>query len=649
MIPKEAVDEIINTARIDEVVGDFITLKKRGVNMLGLCPFHNERTPSFTVSPVKGIYKCFGCGKAGNSVNFIMEHEHATYPEALKYLAGKYHIAIEEKEITPEDIAAQNEKESLFIVTAFAAKFFQDQLWETEKGQAIGLTYFEERGFEEATIRKFELGYAPDSWDSLTSAALEAGYNIEYLDKAGFTIRNETKQYDRFRGRVMFPIHNLTGKVIAFGGRILQSDPKSPKYINSPESEIYHKSKVLYGISQARKAIQQHDTCNLVEGYTDVVSLHQSGVENVVASSGTSLTVEQIRLIGRYTKNVTVLYDGDTAGIKASLRGIDLILEEGLNVKCVLFPEGEDPDSMARRLSAYELQKFITDSAVDFILFKTGLLLEDTANDPVKKGALIRDIIESIARIPDTIIATAYVQQCARKLEINEQILFAELQRIKRKSIKQRYGEEPMAPPPTPDMQDDVLELVEENPLDYIEKDLIRLMLNYGNHEVIFHDDTNPREPKETKYKVSKLVIEAIQRDGLEFKNAVYEKVFTYFSDNESETDTDVSALVNEADEEVQQLCIELMSTRHELSENWEAMHKIAVPEESALLKRSVISVINKLRLQRVRAMIREVQLIIKDTADEDQLYVLLEKQKKLNDLKSSLSNEEGITVMSKH
>src|ERR1035437_2106664 len=428
MIDQATIDRITEAAQIQDVVGDFVTLKKRGANLLGRCPFHNEKMPSFTVSPAKGIYKCFGCGKAGNAVNFIMEHEHYTYPEALKYLAKKYNIEIEEDERTPESVETENEKESLYIISSFAQKYFSDLLLKNEEGKAVGLSYFRERGFSDEVINKFQLGYCLSDWSGFTDEALKNGYKIEFLEKTGLTIVNDSgKQYDRFRGRVMFPIHNLSGRVIGFGGRILKADPKSPKYVNSPESDIYHKSNILYGAYQAKKTIINLDNCYLVEGYTDVISMHQSGIENVVASSGTSLTIEQIRLIGRYSKNVTVLYDSDPAGIKASLRGIDLILEEGLNVKVVLFPEGDDPDSYSKKVSATELKEYIEKKAVDFILFKTNLLLAETQGDPVKKANLIKDIIGTIAKIPDPIIRTTYLKECANLLDTDEKVLITEL------------------------------------------------------------------------------------------------------------------------------------------------------------------------------------------------------------------------------
>lgn len=434
MIPKHTIDQIFEAAIIEDVVGEFVVLKKRGVNLLGNCPFHNEKTPSFTVSPAKGIYKCFGCGKAGNSINFIMDHEHYTYPEALRYLANKYQIEIEELEETDEQKQAANEKESLFIVSNFAASYFQKQLHETQEGKSIGLSYFVERGFREDIIKKFQLGYNPDSWEAFTGEALQQGYKLEFLEKSGLTIVKEEKHFDRFKGRVMFPIHNLSGRVLGFGGRILKTDPKAAKYVNSPESEIYHKSNVLYGIYFAKKDIIAKDNCYLVEGYTDVISLHQAGVENVVASSGTSLTEGQIRLISRFTNNITILYDGDAAGLKASFRGIDMILQEGLNVRVVLFPEGEDPDSFAKNNSSADLTKYITDQAQDFIRFKTSVLLKEVGTDPIKRAELIKDIVASISIIPDQIKRSVYIKECSSLLDIQENALINETNKLLRKN-----------------------------------------------------------------------------------------------------------------------------------------------------------------------------------------------------------------------
>ena len=424
MIDQATIQKIFDAADIYEVVSDFVSLKKRGVNYLGLCPFHNEKTGSFTVSPAKGIYKCFGCGKGGNAVNFIMEHEQMSYVEALKYLAEKYHIPVEEKELTEEQRKEKTERESMLIVSSYANEYFQYQLWNTDEGRSVGLGYLRQRGISDEMIRKFGLGYNPEGWGAFTKAAQEKGYKKEFLVKTGLTIENEKGLFDRFRARVMFPVLDLAGKVIAFGGRTMTADKKISKYLNSPESEIYHKSKTLYGIFFAKKSIVQQDRCILVEGYTDVISFHAKGIENVVASSGTSLTIEQIRLIRRLTPNVTIIYDGDAAGIKASLRGIDLVLEEGLNVRVLLLPDGEDPDSFARSHTPQDLADFIANNETDFINFKTKLLLGAAGDDPVERARLITDIVRSIAKIPDNIMRSVYVRETAHRYDELKALLY---------------------------------------------------------------------------------------------------------------------------------------------------------------------------------------------------------------------------------
>ncbi|RZL03393.1 MAG: DNA primase, partial [Pedobacter sp.] len=414
MINQDTINKIMETARIEEVVGDFVALKKRGTSLIGNCPFHNEKTPSFHVSVTKGIYKCFGCGKGGDSVHFVMDHEKYSYPEALKFLANRYNIEVEETVQSPQNIEAQNARESLYIVSEYAANYFANELFTGEEGRAIGLSYFKERGFREDIVKKFQLGYSPDVWDALIQNATAAGHKEEYLEKTGLAIKNDKgRVYDRFRGRVMFPIHNFTGRVIGFGGRTLKTDKNVPKYVNSPESDIYHKSNVLYGLFHAKKSIRDTDNCYLVEGYADVLAVHQAGIENVVASSGTSLTVEQIRMIGRFTENVTILYDGDAAGIKASLRGLDMILEEGLNVKVVSFPDGHDPDSYMHHVGASAFKKYIEDTRKDFILYKANILLKEAGNDPIKRAGIIKDIVESISKIPDDIKASIFIRECS--------------------------------------------------------------------------------------------------------------------------------------------------------------------------------------------------------------------------------------------
>ena len=433
MIDKQTVDKILDAAQIVDVVSDFVTLRKRGVNYIGLCPFHDEKTGSFTVSPAKGIFKCFGCGKGGGPVHFIMEHEQLDYPGALKYLAKKYHIEVVEKELTPEEQQSQSDREAMFALNTWAQSYFTKQMNDTDEGRAIGLSYFHSRGFTDETIEKFGLGYCLDKSDVMTMTALNSGYKADFIEKCGLGNRRDNGTwYDRFRGRVMFPVHTLSGKVVAFGGRVLKKDDKTAKYVNSPESEIYHKSNELYGIYFAKQSIVKQDRCFLVEGYTDVISMHQAGITNVVASSGTSLTPGQIRLIHRFTPNITVLYDGDAAGIKASIRGIDLLLEEGMNVKVVLLPDGEDPDSYAQNNNASDFIDFIDKNQVDFIRFKIQLLLDEIGNDPIKKAGLIQDVVHSISLIPDNIVRSVYAKECATQLDIDEKVVLAEIQKILR-------------------------------------------------------------------------------------------------------------------------------------------------------------------------------------------------------------------------
>lgn len=658
MISKDTISRIFETARVEEVIGEFVTLKKRGVNLLGRCPFHNEKTPSFTVSPAKGIYKCFGCGKAGNAVNFIMEHEHYTYPEALKYLAKKYNIEIEEDERTPESVETENEKESLYIISSFAQKYFSDLLLKNEEGKAVGLSYFRERGFSDEVINKFQLGYCLSDWSGFTDEALKNGYKIEFLEKTGLTIVNDSgKQYDRFRGRVMFPIHNLSGRVIGFGGRILKADPKSPKYVNSPESDIYHKSNILYGAYQAKKTIINLDNCYLVEGYTDVISMHQSGIENVVASSGTSLTIEQIRLIGRYSKNVTVLYDSDPAGIKASLRGIDLILEEGLNVKVVLFPEGDDPDSYSKKVSATELKEYIEKKAVDFILFKTNLLLAETQGDPVKKANLIKDIIGTIAKIPDPIIRTTYLKECANLLDTDEKVLITELNKLRRKTKdKQDYNPTVLLEDEKPEVEQPRLVVNTSEPQ---ERDIIRILISYGTKEL---DILNPDykkdaeleedEEKQQEYirvSVAHYIINEIVKDKefLRFDNKIYEQIFEeYINGLNNNIIPDENHFLNHADKEIAQLTTDLASSPYELSLGWKDKHKIDVVREERLLSQAAISAINNFKMKKVLARIDEKFSELRTIDSDEDRNLLLESLMEWVNIKKTLSEALGIVVV---
>lgn len=621
MIDYSTVQRIIDTAEITEVVQDFVNLKKRGVNYLGLCPFHNEKTPSFTVSPSKGIYKCFGCGKGGNAVNFIMEHEHLSYPEALKYLAKKYNIEVVEKELTPEEIKEQNERDSLLVVTKYANSYFQDKLHNNTDGRAIGLSYFKERGFRNEVIKKFELGYSLDVRDSFTIAAKEKGYKIEFLEKTGLTIVKDNGVYDRFRGRVIFPIHSLSGNVIGFGGRILKKDAKAAKYLNSPESDIYHKSRVLYGMYFAKKSITQLDKCYLVEGYTDVISMHQSGIENVVASSGTSLTVEQIRLIKRFTPNVTIIYDGDPAGIKASLRGIDLVLEQGLNVKVLLLPEGEDPDSFAKSHSASELVEFIEENEQDFITFKTRLLFNDAKNDPVKRANLITDIVRSIAVIPETIVRTVYIKECSSILNIDEKVLYGEINKIRRRNFEKEYKRNispdenfKTASPTVPSFVDDVYSEAQE-------KEIIRLLLHYAENVLYTYQEDKYDEPRNVK--VSEYIISEILNDDLEFKNLIYKQIFQEYLDAlNSDKALDDKHFIYHSDPEISKLAADLLSTSYTLSkifkkggvhiETEDMKLKQIVPETIIAYKRKILEIAQS----HVKEKLKEAQS--KDTSSEE-------------------------------
>ncbi|MEE3226394.1 MAG: DNA primase, partial [Bacteroidota bacterium] len=488
MISKTTIDAVFETARVEEVIGDFVQLKKSGSNFKGLSPFSDERTPSFMVSPVKQIWKDFSSGKGGNAVAFLMEHEHFTYPEAIKYLAKKSNIEVEETEQTDEQKEQANERESMYVVSEFARDYFHKTLLNSEQGKAIGLSYFKERGFTEETIEKFQLGYSPDVWDAFTSEAIRKGYKLEYLEKTGLTIVKEEKQFDRFKGRVMFPIHSLSGRVLGFGGRILTNEKKAAKYLNSPESEIYHKSKVLYGIYYAKQAIAKEDNCYLVEGYTDVIQLHQLGIENVVSSSGTALTPEQIRLINRLTPNITVLFDGDAAGQRASLRGIDLILEQGMNVKVCSFPEGEDPDSFSKSHTLTEVEDFLKENAKDFIQYKASLLVKEAQGDPIKKAGLVRDMVESIAKIPDVIKREIYVQECARIMDIKEDVLFNTLAQIRNKGKKEAVQTTEKRP-----AEGEMIPLKNEEKVKFerqyeLEQNIIKLLITFANEPVQFVD-----------------------------------------------------------------------------------------------------------------------------------------------------------------
>ncbi|MDR3236097.1 MAG: DNA primase [Prevotellaceae bacterium] len=565
MIDRETIDRILNVTNVVDVVSDFVSLKRRGVNHIACCPFHDENTPSFSVSASKGIYKCFGCGKAGNAVSFIMEHEHVTYVEALKYLGKKYGIEIKERELTEEETLASNKRESLMVVSAYAQDYFSKTLWESSDGKAIGRSYFRERGFTDKTIKKYQLGYSPDSRSAFSRSALHEGYKKEYLVAAGLSIEKENALFDRFFGRVIFPIHSISGRVIAFGARTLKQDKTVAKYLNSPESEIYSKSHVLYGIYFAKQAIVRAQKCYLVEGYTDVISMHQAGIENVVASSGTSLTTEQIKLIKRFTPNVTVLYDGDAAGIKASLRGIDMLLGEGLNVKVALFPDGDDPDSFSRKHSASEMDEFLRAAEEDFIAFKTKLLTGEAKNDPIKRAALITDVVRSIAMIPDTITRTVYVKETARIMDMEEALLTAETAKLRRKKLYDGAAVKP-ADTELPTAENAPVTATLPSFVDNIyheasEKELIYYLLKFGDRQLF----ASPNDDRIIS--VAELIIAELRNDELELQNLHYRKIFDEYAHVTTLLQEErIKHFINHADSEIVTLAIDILSDNYTIT-----------------------------------------------------------------------------------
>ena len=569
MIDQQTINQIFDTADIVEVISDFVTLKKSGANYKGLSPFTNEKTPSFMVSPAKGIFKDFSSGKGGNVVGFLMEHEKLSYPEALRYLAQKYNIAFEEKELTPDEIQQRNERESLMAVTAFAAGYFSSQL-DTEEGRAIGLAYFRNRGFRDEVIKKFELGYSPEKRNAFTTEAEKNGYKRDYLIRTGLTIEGNDYRFDRFAGRVIFPIHSLSGNVIGFGGRTLKSDKNIAKYLNSPESDIYHKSRVLYGLFQAKKAIVSKERCFLVEGYTDVIAMHQAGIENVVASSGTALTTDQIRLIKRFTPNITILYDGDEAGIKASFRGIDMILEEGMNVEVVMLPQGEDPDSFARSHSSREFLDYIKDNETDFISFKTQILLADAQHDPIKRAQLITDIVRSVSVIPDGILRSVYLKESSLLLGVEEQVLYNETNKLRQKKQEQKWRREQSGQPflqetaTTVPRQPLVPGFVEHVYSEVEEREIIYFLLKFGNQKLRIHG------AEDAEISVAEYIIREIQNDELEFTNLVYKQIFEDVGDLiEHGNEVAERDFIYHEQAGVRELAVDIYTSRYELSKVW--------------------------------------------------------------------------------
>ena len=607
MISRSTIDRVFETARVEEVIGEFVQLKKAGSNFKGLSPFTDEKSPSFMVSPVKQIWKDFSTGKGGNAVSFLMEHEHYSYPEAIKFLAKKYNIEIEETVQSDQEKEQMNERESMFLVSNFAKDYFHDVLLNSTQGKAIGLSYFKERGFREDIIKKFDLGYCLDTWDSFTNEALKKGYDIKYLASTGVTIVRENKQFDRFKGRVMFPIHSMSGRILGFGGRTLSSDKKTAKYVNSPESDIYHKSKILYGIYQAKKEIAKQDNCFLVEGYTDVISFYQSGIENVVASSGTALTSDQIRLVNRLTKNITVLFDGDAAGIRASIRGIDLILEQGMNVKVVTFPDGEDPDSFAKKHSEVALREYLEESSQDFINFKVSLLMKEASNDPVKKAGLIRDIVTSISKIPDSIQREVYVQECSRIMEISERVLFSELAQLISKNTKDFNKNQQKDKQLFEVVKKQTEQLKEVDSLFILEREIIRILLLFGNQETDFvdfievEDEEGIMHLEKEKYtnQVSKELYLNLQDDEIEFSNEIFQSIYYEMIHQLNQEDKiEMEAFINHPNTNISSIVTSILmdDEKYTLSD-WERKNIFVTESEEVLSKLVTDAILNLRRI----------------------------------------------------
>ena len=664
MIHKEDIDKIFEAARVEEVVADYVSLKKRGANLIGCCPFHNEKTPSFYVSPAKGIYKCFGCGKGGHAINFIMEHDKLTYPDALRYLAKKYNIEIVEEEQTPEQIQHNNDREGLLVVSSYAQKHFSENLYNTDEGKSIGLGYFKERGLREDIIQKFQLGYSINQRNAFTEIAVATGYKMEYLVKSGLTIeyKNEaevnaetgeiikaadTKHADRFWGRVMFPIHNQSGRVIAFGGRTLRTDIKTSKYVNSPETEIYHKSDVLYGLYHSKNAIVKEKFCFLVEGYMDVIAMHQAGVENVVASSGTALTAGQIKLIQRFTNDIIISYDGDQAGINAALKGIDLLLEEGMNVKVLLFPDGDDPDSYSKKVSTQDLKDFIVNNAQNFISYKANILTKGTNNDPLKKAEAIKKIVQSIALIPDAIYRSVYVKECSRIMEVDEQILLSELNKIRSKNFNDKRNNPQQQNQVSPENEPILPEKKEHTIADaeHQERDIIRLLINFGASMVKVESQNEEGEDIEIEVSVAYLLTHELQSDNIVLENLVYNSIFSEFVQHlEKDAVPDTNYFIGHENSAICSLTIDLISSPYTLA-NWE-QHGIYPTEEKTVLKRSVDNAIYALKSRKIEMMIYDIQKRLKENPPEEEMMTLMQTQQSLLEAKKAFNSMLGRIVV---
>jgi DNA primase len=663
LIPRATVDKIIDAAHIEAVVGEFVTLKKRGANLLGLCPFHGEKTPSFTVSPAKGIYKCFGCGKAGGSVNFVMDHLSLSYPEALKWLAAKYGIEVEEKEFTPEEKKAQTERESMLIVMQYSARYFAELMHQNDEGQSVGLAYFRKRGLRDDILAKFQLGYSLEDRNAFSRTAVEKGYQPEYLVKTGMSLvsRNHVEGtplkaadlFDRYAGRVMFPITDDSGRVVAFGGRTLSTEKKVAKYVNSPETDIYNKSRILYGLSLAKKAIQQNDSCFLVEGYMDVIAMHQAGIENVVASSGTSLTIEQIKSIHRFTSNIIVLYDGDEAGQKASNRAIPLLLEEGMNVKLLQFPGNDDPDSFSRKVSSEEFHSYIRDNSIDFIHYKAKKLGSETQNDPIRRAMVIKDIVENIGLIPDNIIRSVYVKECASIMSMEEQVLQAEVNRIRRKLAQKASSARPPeaasdAPPQDEEPASFTLQPEENEPVfnyDAEEEKLLTILLKFGNLLITTQAEDEVNVEHELQITLGEFIIFELWRDSIVFENPLYRTVLDEYIKLLSEQKLpDLKDFQNSPDPLISGFVVNNVLDRHDLSPRW-VDFGVSVPRPVDVAKKDAERALFSYKSKKLHQFIIEKRESLKAVDYQDGL-VVLDEIRRLDGLKMRVNKLLGREVI---
>ncbi len=650
----------MDAARIEEVIGDFVSLKKRGANHIGCCPFHNEKTPSFYVSPSKGIFKCFGCGEAGDVVSFLKKHEHFTYPEALRWLARKYNIEIQEEEQTEEQKERQNERDALFHLSEFAQQYFADLLYNDEMGRAVGLSYFHGRGLSDEIIKRFGLGYCLDEWTNFTDHARKNGYSDIVLEKTGLTIFKESgdketgdkkRAYDRFRGRVMFPIYSISGRVLGFSGRVLSSEKQAAKYVNSPDSDIYNKSRILYGLFQARSAISKVDKCYLVEGNVDVISMHQSGVENTVASCGTSLTTEQIRLIKRYTPNVTVLYDGDSAGIKAALRAVNLLFAEGMHVRCVLFPDGEDPDSYAQKYGSTALQEYLATHEDNFLIFKTRVLLDGVKNDPIRKAELVKDTVATIALVPDLIERTEYIAQCAHLLDVPEEALASELSkainqnRLKQISENNQSNQNDQSTQSTPNTQStptsDLRPPAPDLPIDPSERHLIQLLLNYGHNSIELQVPSDDGSSQLAAYSLAELVVNDLQADDLSFSDPLCQRIYLYYCDTLARgEEPDASRFITDDDDALRSFAISLMLDTYRISDTWR-QKQVFVPSLEDHLQEDLTETLLTFKMKCVDNRIADNARRFREVNSNEDIDQLLAEKKHLVDLRRQI----GLTL----